>query len=384
MSSGANEVLAVLRDAMRTLQSVTTSVHDEARALAVLRDAAEAALAERLEEIDLTQAYVAEDASSAATWARRELRQDSGRTKRLIRSAATMRDLPEVGAAARAGRISGDHVARFAFALRHVDPDEVRRIETHLVAVAEQHTPSRLKSLVDRMRAVLHPEELDAAWIEGQDKAHVSLHALPDGWHLTGFLPTDVGARLAAVLDAVSVPREAGDDRTAAQRRLDGLDLLLTRVLADGLPSDGTVRPQVHVIVDAGTLQAALAPTTESAFAPVEPAELVGFGRIGPNLLAHLTCGADLVPVLVDRIGPRAQVLDVGRRHRDATPKQRHATWFAQRGRCATEHCTHAIDHVHHRRRWSDGGPTDLENLVGLCAACHRHAHRRDAVTANP
>ena len=377
-----DEVLSVMRESARVLQSVTASVHDEARALVALRDAAEAALAERIDEIDRTQAYVTEDASSTATWARRELRQDSGRTRQLIRSAETMRELPEVGAAARAGRISADHVARFSFALRHVDAGEVRRVEAHLLVVAEQHAPSRVKSLVDRMRAVLHGEELDQAWIAGQEKAHLSVHALPDGWHLTGFLPTDVGAKLRTVLDALAVPREAGDDRTAAQRRIDGLDQLLTRVLAEGLPTDGTVRPQVHVIVDAGTLQAALAPGTESAFAPAEPAELVGFGHIGPNLLAHLTCGADLVPVLVDRIGPNAEVLDVGSRHRDATPKQRHAVWFRQSGSCATEHCSNAIDHVHHRRRWSDGGPTDLANLVGLCTACHRHEHRNDAQLA--
>jgi len=382
MTSGVDELLGVLRECAHVVQSVTASVQDEARALATLRDAAEAALGERLDEIERTGAYVAEDADSTTTWARRELRQDAGRTRQLMRAAETMRDLPEVGAAARAGRISGDHVARFSFALRHVDAREVRRLESHLVAAAEQHAPSRLKSLVDRMRAVLHADELDQAWIAGQEKAHISMHALPDGWHLTGFLPIDVGARLKAVLDAVSVPREAGDRRTTSQRRIDGLDLVVTRVLAEGLPTDGTVRPQVHVVVDAGTLQTALAPSTDSAFVPVEPAELIGFGRIGPNLLAHLTCGSDLIPVLVDRIASNARVLDVGRRHRDATPKQREAVWFGQRGTCAVEHCTNGIDHVHHRRRWSDGGPTDLSNLVGLCAACHRHEHRDDAALA--
>lgn len=382
MQSGDAELVEVMRRCASALQSVTCSVSDEARALAALRDAAEAALAERLEEIDRTKAFVAEDASSTTTWARRELRQDARRTRQLIRAGVTMRELPAVGEAARAGRVSSEHVARFSFALAHVDEAEVRRVEAHLVAVAELHPPSRVKSLVDRLRSVVHAEELDEAWIAGADKAHLSLNPLPDGWHVTGLLPIEVGAKLQAVLDAVAVPREAGDRRTASQRRIDGLDLVLTRVLAEGLPTDGTVRPQVHVVVDAGTLQRALAPDTASAFEPVEPAVLQGFGHVGPNLLAHLTCGADLVPVLVDRIEANRTVLDVGRRHRDATPKQRHAVWFQQAGRCATEHCRNTVDHVHHRRRWSDGGPTDLANLVGLCSACHRHEHRHDVALA--
>lgn len=376
MTSGVDELVAVMRDAAQVLRSVTSSTADELRALVVARDAIEAAMSERLEEFDQTQAYAAENASSTATWARRELRQDAARTRQLLRGAQTMRELPQVGAAARAGRISSDHVARFTFALGHVDNDAVRRLEKHFVTVAQQHPPTRVKALVDKLRATVHPEALDEAWIKGQEKAHLSLHALPDGWHLTGFLPTDIGTKLKTVLTSLSVPREGGDRRTASQRRIDGLDQLLTRVLAEGLPTDGTVRPQIHVLVDAGTLKNALAPDTDSAFAPLEPATLVGFGHIGPNLLAHLTCGADLIPVLVDTIAAHTKILDVGRRHRDATPKQRHAIWTQQQGRCATSHCTHAIDHVHHRQRWSDGGPTDLHNLIGLCTACHRHQHR--------
>jgi len=377
MSSG-EEVVGVMRRAAQVLWSVTSSEADELRALKEVVDAATAALADRLAVFDQGKSYLNEDASGTATWARRELRQDSMRTRQLIRAAEAMRDLPRVGESARAGRMSFDHVVRFAFALDHVDRDAVAEVADRFVEVAEQFPPSRVKSLVDRLRAIVHAEELDRAWIDGMAKADVNLHAVPDGWHLTGFLPIDVGTRFRAVLDSLSVPTTGGDTRTAAQRRVDGLEELLGRVLAEGLPTDGTVRPQLHVLVDAGTLQAALAPSTDSAFEPIEPATLIGFGPIGATLLAHLTCGADLIPVLVDRIAPNPTVLDVGRRHRHATPKQRHAIWVHQAGACATNGCHHSIDHLHHRRRWADGGPTDLANLVGLCHRCHRHEHHHD------
>lgn len=59
----------VMRQAAATLRSVTSSVHDEARALRVLRDAADAALSTRLAEIEATSAYFHEDATSTVSWA---------------------------------------------------------------------------------------------------------------------------------------------------------------------------------------------------------------------------------------------------------------------------------------------------------------------------
>ncbi len=382
MSSGVDELIDVMRAAAQAVRSVTSSTPDELRALAAARDAIDAAMADRLAEFDELKGYLTEDASSTSTWARRELRQDAGRTRAMVRAAATMRELPQAGRSARAGRVSLEHVDRLTFALAHIETDEVRKVESSLVTVAEAFQPSRLKGLIDQMRAALYPEELDRAWIKGMEKADINLYAVPEGWHVTGFLPTDVGMKFKTVLRAMSVPRAGGDDRTAATRRIDGLDDMMTKVLAEGLPTDGTVRPQIHVTVDAGQLKAALAPDTESAFRSGEPAVLVGFGHIGPNLLAHLTCGADLIPVLVDRIEPNTEVLDVGRRYREATPKQRHAIWIRQEGRCHTRHCTNGIDHIHHPRRWSDGGRTDLANLVGLCTSCHRREHRDDTTLA--
>lgn len=378
MTSEDGPLLEAMRGAAHAVRSVSSSATDELRALAAARDAIELAMCERLDEVEQTKAHVAEDASTVTSWARRELRQDAGRTRRMIRAARTMRDLPSVADSARAGRIGLDHVNRFTVALKHGGREALAPVLASLVIVAEHGEPADLRAAIDQWRGVVDPDDLDAAWIAGMAKADFTLAALPEGWHVTGFLPTDVGAKFKAVLTALSVPREAGDDRSAAQRRIDGLDRLLTRVLADGLPTDGTVRPQIHVTVDAGTLRDALAPRTPSMFQRGEAAVLVGFGPVGPRLLAHLTCGADLIPVLVDRIEPNRPVLDVGRAHRQATAKQRHAVWIQQGGICARDHCRNSIDHVHHRERWSDGGVTDLDNLVGLCTACHRHVHRHD------
>ena len=48
--------------------------------------------------------------------------------------------------------------------------------------------------------------------------------------------------------------------------------------------------------------------------------------------------------------------------------------------------CCHfgRMEHTHHKLRRSQGGTNDLENLMGVCSACHSwiHAHPADSYAA--
>uniref|UniRef100_UPI003513FA08 HNH endonuclease n=2 Tax=Aeromicrobium sp. TaxID=1871063 RepID=UPI003513FA08 len=101
--------------------------------------------------------------------------------------------------------------------------------------------------------------------------------------------------------------------------------------------------------------------------------ELAGFGTIGPAQLQQMLCDADLTPILT---AGQHTVLDVGRSHRLATPTQRKAVVNRQGGTCAGPGCRGPVVHVHHVQYWSDGGPTDLANLIGLCPRCHAAVHQ--------
>jgi hypothetical protein len=118
----------------------------------------------------------------------------------------------------------------------------------------------------------------------------------------------------------------------------------------------------------------------------LKPAVLEGFGPIGPQLLAHLLCGAELTPFLIRTIQRNTEVLDVGRTERYATPRQAKAISLRQNGRCAAPGCRHPIAHHHHTRWWSEGGRTDLHDLVGLCRKCHTlvHAGKLDLTRGSP
>ena len=137
MPGDVDTTIATMRDAARVLRSVTSSTADEVRALAAVRNAVDAAKCERLAAMDAAREHEVEGASSIVTWARRELHQDAGVTRQMVRAAATFRDLPVVGEAARSGEISFEHVQSFTYALKHVGVAETQLIEEPLLEVAE-------------------------------------------------------------------------------------------------------------------------------------------------------------------------------------------------------------------------------------------------------
>jgi hypothetical protein len=191
---------------------------------------------------------------------------------------------------------------------------------------------------------------------------------------VTGFLDIETGAMLDTVRRNLSVPRDEGDTRTAAERRMDGLRQLCAKILEHGLPTDNGIRPHLFVTATAETLRAVTHPD-DAIDGTLEPAILHGFGPIGPILLAVLLGDAEVTPILIKDVEPNLDVLDVGRTKRLATPKQTKAIWLRQGGICASDGCHHPIGHIHHETWWSAGGRTDLADMTGRCAKCHTLIH---------
>jgi hypothetical protein len=91
------------------------------------------------------------------------------------------------------------------------------------------------------------------------------------------------------------------------------------------------------------------------------------------RVLRRLACQAGIRLVAEGPEGP----LDAGRRRREPSVAQRRALLARDRscrfpGCGATRHL-----HAHHVVHWADGGPTDLRNLVTICAFHHRFVHER-------
>jgi hypothetical protein len=380
-------VIETMRTAARAL--VVGDARERCRSIQAAQDALDAAKAVALAEIEATKAYEIDGASTLTAWVSNELHVNARPAGVLVANAMALRDLPLVGESALAGRMSAEHVKVFVYGIRHVGLEHLLDLQEAFVEVAENHSPAELFEAVRHLKDRVHPEELDESWRDGMDKEDVTVSAVPDGWHVSGFLNTLTGAKLKKVIDAVSAPRDVDDDRTASQRRVQGLDDLLSAVLANGLPSDKGVKPHMSVFVDADTLRAAAERVRQESEQPfsrpdpmpdVEPATLAGHGHIGPHLLMYLACISDFTAFLVDHAGEQAQILNAGRARYQPTALPRRAVLARQKGVCATPGCNHSHLEIHHTVFWGEGGATDLDLLIGLCVRYHHTLHRGDLV----
>ncbi|WP_262852572.1 HNH endonuclease [Mumia quercus] len=324
-----------------------------------------------LDRIDESGAYADDGASSALGWARRELRLGDAEIKRRRAAGRSMRLLPELREAVLAGHVRVEHAEEFTVGLTRLGAGPMREASAEiLLPLARVGTPRDVRAAIARMDELVYPERLDEAYKRGMDRRDLSLTRCGEGYHVTGFFDLVNGAKLATWLTAASAPRDGDDARTPAQRRLDAFGDLIDATLTHGMPSDRGVRPQLHMTVDASWLAG-------QAGAPLP--RLVGFGSVGPELFDRLSCDADVTPVLTDGTTsgptPQADVLNVGRAQRLATPKQRIAVLVRQGGTCAAPGCRHRVAELHHTMWWSRGGRTDLDGLVGLCGRCHAAVH---------
>jgi hypothetical protein len=285
MNSGA--VVDAMRTAAQTLK--TGDVRAQLHAVQAAQDALDAVKATLLAELAASKDYELDGASTLNTWVRNQLRMNAGPANALVRNAIVLRDLPLVAEAAFNGQINAAHVRAFVYGLKHVGLDPMRQHQELLLALALEYEPAELFEAIKHMQGTIHPQDLDDAYERGMDKEDIAVDALPEGFHVTGFLNTITGAKLKTVLDSVSAPRDKDDDRSGSQRRVQGLDDLLDSILANGLPSDKGVRPHLSVFVDAETLEAAaqhVKDTTENPhlipqpMPPTEPATLAGLGPI--------------------------------------------------------------------------------------------------------
>ena len=273
-------------------------------------------------EFESRDGHRADGCASMAAWLRRKLRLSGSETRARRRAAAALMDLPEVKAAVEAGRIRPAHVDVFATGVRRLGATVMRSHQHVLLPVAETCDPADLLTALDRLRDTVDPDAADRDWVHAQEKYDVNLRRVVHGFDLSGYLDPETGVKLKQVIDSVSAPECSEDQRPVAQRRVEGLNRLVSAILDSGLPSDKGVRPHLAETVGLDTLQKAVR-GDRTASAP--PTFLAGYGLIGRDLLSSLACDATLSVVLTetsDAVGrsPYKHVLDIGRAERLADP----------------------------------------------------------------
>ncbi|HET6711054.1 HNH endonuclease signature motif containing protein [Amycolatopsis sp.] len=276
---------------------------------------------------------------------------------------------PATGVAARAGRLSNPMIDVISNVLTQVPPEHCVSAEANLLAFAEEAGHKQVAALGARILAHLAPDGPAPDDTEPvAPTREVFLRRKRTGvWELSGRFDDETGTRAHALLDALAERRtgdEGPDFRTLPQRYgdafSDAVDLALN---SPDLPMQAGERAHVMVAVSFDDLKSGVGKATLGDTGTMTAAE----ARV------H-ACDAMIIPAV---LGARSEPLILGRLRRLISAGLRRALFLRDRG-CAFPGCHRPPRHCqgHHIRHWADGGPTDLHNLVLMCAHHHRLLHR--------
>ncbi|MDQ7802778.1 DUF222 domain-containing protein [Amycolatopsis sp. A133] len=276
---------------------------------------------------------------------------------------------PATGAAARTGRLSNLMIDTIVDVLTHVPLEHRDSAEENLLAFAEEAGHKQVAALGARILAHLDPDGTEPDTAEPVVPAReLFLRRKRTGiWELNGTFDDETGTRASALLDALAerhTTDEGPDLRTLPQRYgdafSDAVDLALN---SPDLPMQAGERAHVMVAVSLEDLRSGVGRATLGDTGEMSAAE----ARV------H-ACDSMIIPAV---LGEKSEPLNLGRLRRLISAGLRRALFLRDRG-CAFPGCHRPPRHCqgHHIRHWADGGSTDLNNLVLLCAHHHRLMHR--------
>ena len=353
-------------------------------------------LLERLEKLQAQQAAlklrvlasagdIAEEtgAKDASGWMRTDLLVDKGVARSQVKLAAAVAKYDLVAAGLAEGVVSQDKARVITQALDQIEADPVAGAEDLVLAEkllvdhATRLTANELKIVGRRILAEIDPERFEQAEAKAlqreeehaQRRTFFSSRDNGDGTiDIHARVSRAVGMRLRTLLDSLAQPRKLSAEdkgRKAPYDRL--LGQAFARVVetydVDQLPRHGGHGTTVFITMNVEDLRKELG--------------TAALGFDGEQITAaearRMACNADLVPVV---LGTDSEILDFGRTARLAYPIQHRALRLRDKC-CQAEDCDApaAWTEAHHLKPWSEGGRTDMANMVLLCASDHRRIH---------
>ena len=382
-----------------------------------------AAQIDNLARIDAERLHRIDGHRSVKAHARHTLKISPEEASRRAKAARALRDLPEIAAALRSGRIGLDHVQ--VLARVHANPrikDKVPARQEKFLRWADEESFDDFKTkVVDWERVV----DLDGGFKDNErnhDNRNVRLirNDLEKIWDLAGHFADDQGARMREIFDHhvdmlwkadwAEARGRLGDaattsdlKRTDAQRRADALARIFND--AAGAPADTPVPAIVHNIVWSAETYLGLADLLGSDAATLDThwsASLTDLKAqrgqwCDPDRYRCSTLdGVSLEPVeqfmssLVNHVrrvivNTKGVVIDLGRKARLFTGSARLAAQL-QHPHCIWPGCDMPttrceIDHLHEHAK---GGPTNPDNGGPLCGFHNRWKQKGFSTTRDP
>lgn len=319
---------------------------------------------ELIREVDRRQAWMGDGARSLTDWvsARLNIRHKTARV--LVRVARRLADLPELQERFASGELSLDQVDAIS---RMATPETEHGLIEEAIGLST--------AALDRKTRRSHPpstEDEKKAWTSREMYLQWNLDrsVLDYRGRLPGVDGELLQAKVEAKADEIGPNPDTGLFDPYPSRLADGL-MELVATSGEGAATPTSV-PQFVLHADLETL------TTDE-----EGVAELSHGALVPNDTARrLGCDCVLETVVHDG----TTIVGVGRNSRVIPGWLRRVVYHRDGGRCQFPGCgnTRWLQ-VHHIQHWSDGGPTDLDNLVLLCGHHHRFVHEHGwHITGDP
>jgi len=299
-----------------------------------------------LAELDRRQVSTADGCRSMVEWTASRLDVAPETASALMRTSRAALDTPEVAEALGAGGITFDRAVELCrYAATGVD---------NTVETGWRFDIGGLRREISRRHRLSRDREHRSV----RDR-YLAMQPNLDqtSWRLWGLLPGVDGqiVEQALIRRADTFPALPDGTRpTFGQRQADAL----TSIAQDSLTAtagEGTCTPLVTVFVDAEQ-----ATRTRNKTGVILDSGV----RIGPDALDGLLCDSQIETILTTGENPLA----VGRRTRTVNPALRRAILQRDACVCTADACTSRYRlQAHHVTPYSQGGPTEPENLTTLC-----------------
>ena len=328
------------------------------------QDLLELDFSETAAEFGTTQEFEEQGSVSPIDWIRHHCRMSSSSVWSSMAVGRHVADLPRSVEAVENGEIGYAHLALMARTAQALEgsPTAAPFEEAELLDKAREFSVGRLWHFCHHLRHATDPEGFAAEQNRATEARSLKLSPCEDGTLLLeGWLDTIGGAALRSAIEPLALPRGDHDDRCRERRYADAFVEIIGHVEDTGsLPQ----RPHLQVTASLDTLRGT----------PGSPGGDIEYSLpVSAPTVQRLACDAAITRVV---FGPESVVIDVGRARRVVSGPTRRAL-NARDNHCKWPRCDcpASWSDAHHLIHWTNGGETDLSNMVLLCQRHHWMAH---------
>ncbi len=324
-----------------------------------LRDRLDARIAEAVGTFDAATLWDIDAATSMTAWLRSFGGMTSRVATRLSVQGRRLRRLPVCSSAFADGTLSGGQVEAI---LAHLDDDAVDLFAACEAELVPYLAPLRVAGVGRAMAAWKEQARPERPEPEEPERSLYLSQTLNDRYVLDGSLDAEGGATVATAL-RLATGEDTDASRAPAQRRADAL-VDVCRFFLDHQRSKagGRHRPHLNVVVELDDL------------AEGGGGRIVGGPALDGSSVSRLLCDSALHRVVMSG---RSAVIDYGTSTR-TIPAPLWNALVIRDEHCRFPGCDRPSTWCegHHVVWVTDGGPTELANLVLLCSRHHHRLHQ--------